>query len=152
VREPEVQIGISSIIQFHPGDDEGDGEKVMKAVHILASEAEKEKTAGQWGTLVWMANQLLSGSSVAVARLILTAGQSTYGQSGKKHRHPNADEVIYLFSGTVDVHVGEETTRLQPGDALTVPANLIHRIENAGSQDAEMTLSYSSGDREYVAE
>jgi mannose-6-phosphate isomerase-like protein (cupin superfamily) len=50
-----------------------------------------------------------------------------------------------------DVRVGEETTRLQPGDALTVPANLIHRIENAGSQDAEMTLSYSSGDREYVA-
>ena len=124
----------------------------MKAVHIPASEAEKEKIAGQWGSLVWMANQLLSGSSVAVARLILTAGQSTYGQSGKKHRHPNADEVIYLFRGKVDVLVGEETTLLQPGDAFTVPANLAHRIENVGSEDAEMTLSYSSGDREYVAE
>ena len=119
----------------------------MKAVHISVSEAEKEKTAGQWGSLVWMANRVLSGSSVAVARLILTAGQSTYGQSDKKHRHPNADEVIYLFRGKV-----EETTLLQPGDAFTVPANLVHRIENVGSGDAEMTLSYSSGDREYVAE
>jgi quercetin dioxygenase-like cupin family protein len=118
----------------------------MKAVHILGTEAEKEKTSGQWGSLVWMANQHLSGSSVAVARLTLTTGQS-----GNSHIHPNADEVIYLFRGTVDVRVGEETTRLQPGDALTVPANLIHRIENAGSQDAEMTLSYSSGNREYVA-
>jgi len=124
----------------------------MKAVHIPASEAEKERTVGQWGSLVWMASQLLSGSSVAVARLILTAEQSTYGQSGKKHSHPNADEVIYLFRGKVDVLVGEETTSLQPGDAFTVPANLAHRIENVGSEDAEMMLSYSSGDREYVAE
>jgi len=124
----------------------------MKAAHIPASEAEKEKTAGQWGSLVWMANQVLSGSSVAVARLILTAGQSTYGQSGKKHRHPNADEVIYLLRGKVDVLVGDETTLLQPGDALTVPANLTHRIQNVGSEDAEMVLSYSSGNRDYVAE
>ena len=124
----------------------------MKAVHIPASEAEKEKTAGQWGSLVWMANQVLLGSSVAVARLILTAGQSTHGQSGKKHRHPNADEVIYLFRGKVGIVAGEETTLLEPGDAFTVPANLAHRIENVGSEDAEMTLSYSSGVREYVAE
>jgi quercetin dioxygenase-like cupin family protein len=124
----------------------------MKAVHIPGSEAEKDKIAGQWGSLVWMANQLLSGSSVAVARMILTAGQSTYGQSGKKHCHPNADEVIYLFRGKVDVVVGEKSTLLQPGDAFTVPANLAHRIENVGSEDAEMMLSYSSGNREYVAE
>jgi quercetin dioxygenase-like cupin family protein len=122
-------------------------EKAMKAVHIPASEAEKEVTVGQWGSLVWMANQLLSGSSVAVARLILTARQSN-----ERHRHPNADEVIYLFGGKVDVLVGEETTLLQSGDALTIPANLVHRIENVGSEDAEMMLSYSSGDREYVAE
>jgi quercetin dioxygenase-like cupin family protein len=124
----------------------------MKAVLIPASEAEKHKTSGQWGSLVWMANHTLSGSSVAVARLILTAGQSTYGQSGRSHRHPNADEVIFVFKGKVGVRVGVETTLLQPGDALTVPANAPHRIENVGSEDAEMTLSYSSGDREYVAE
>jgi len=52
----------------------------------------------------------------------------------------------------VGVLVGEETTLLQSGDALTVPANLAHRIENVGSEDSEMMLSYSSGDREYVAE
>ena len=40
----------------------------MKIVHIPASKAEKEKTAGQWGSLRWMANQPLSGSPVAVAR------------------------------------------------------------------------------------
>ena len=60
--------------------------------------------------------------------------------------------MIYLFRGKVDVLVGEEKTLLQPGDAFTIPANLAHRIENVGSEDAEMTLSYSSGDREYVAE
>ena len=119
----------------------------MKIVHIPGSKAEKEKTAGQWGSLRWMANQPLSGSLVAVARLLLTDGQS-----GERHSHPNADEVIYLFRGKIRVHTGEEATLLQPGDAVTIPARWVHRIENVGSEDAEMTLSYSSGDREYVAE
>ena len=124
----------------------------MEAIHIPASEAEKHKIAGQWGSLVWMANQALSGSSVAVARLILTGGQSSSPQSGSRHRHANADEVIYVYKGSVAVLAGEKTTLLQPGDALTIPANVPHSIQNAGSADAEMTLSYSSGDREYAAE
>jgi quercetin dioxygenase-like cupin family protein len=124
----------------------------MKVVLIPASEAEKRKSAGQWGSLVWVANQTLSGSSVAVARLILTARQSTYGQFTKTHRHPNADEVIFVFKGKVGVCVGDEMTVLESGDALTVLANVPHRIENVGNEDAEMTLSYSSGAREYVAE
>ncbi len=132
---------------FSPEDNQGKGEKTMKVVHIPASKAEKEKTAGQWGSLRWMANQPLSGSSVTVARLILTNRQSF-----ERHSHPNADEVIYLFRGNIRVHAGEEATLVQPGDALTIPAKVVHRIENVGSEDAEMMLSYSSGDREYVAE
>src|SRR5579872_423611 len=38
------------------------GRENHETMHIAASEAEKEKTAGQWGSLAWMANQLLSGS------------------------------------------------------------------------------------------
>lgn len=124
----------------------------VKPVHIPASKAEDQKIAGQWGSLAWVASRTLSGSSVAVARLNLTAGRSAYGQSGKRHRHPNADEVIFVLKGRVGVRVGEDMTVLQPGDALTIPANAPHRIENIGGEDAEMTLSYSSGDREYVAE
>jgi quercetin dioxygenase-like cupin family protein len=74
------------------------------------------------------------------------------GRSGGRHRHPNADEVICLFRGTLRVHVPGEAILLQPGDGLTVLAGLPHQIENVGGEDAEMSLSYSSGDRRYVAE
>jgi mannose-6-phosphate isomerase-like protein (cupin superfamily) len=73
------------------------------------------------------------------------------GQSGGRHRHPNADEVICLFRG-IRAHTPTEAILLQPGDGLTVLASLTHQIENVGSEDADMSLSYSSGDRRYVAE
>ena len=119
----------------------------MKTVHIPGSRAEKEETAGSWGSLRWMANQPLSKSSVSVARLIIAKGQS-----GELHKHANADEVIYLFRGKVRVAGDEEATILDAGDALTIPAGMAHRIENIGNEDSEMTLSYSSGRREYEAE
>lgn len=116
----------------------------MKTVRISASTAEKAESAGPWGSLRWMAGETLSQSSVAVARLTIRKGQS-----GEQHRHSNADEVIYLIRGKIRVHGDEQATTLEPGDALTIPAGLAHRIENTGDEDSEMTLSYSSGRREY---
>lgn len=120
----------------------------MKAIHVSATEAAKQQGARRsWGTQVWMANRAVSRSSLALARMILAPGQS-----GEQHRHPNADEVIYLFRGNVAVSVGNETFLLQAADALTVPGGLTHRIENISNEEAEMILAYSVGEREYVSE
>lgn len=119
----------------------------MRAVHVAASLAEKVKIPEERGSEVWLANELLTGASLSVIRLLLHPGQS-----GGRHRHPNADEVICLFRGRVCVHTPIEKIILQPGDGLTVLAGLVHEIENTGSEDAEMSLSYSSGDRKFVAE
>jgi quercetin dioxygenase-like cupin family protein len=119
----------------------------MKAIRVAASSAEKVALPEDRGSEVWLANASLTGASLSVIRLLLRPGQS-----GGWHRHPNADEVICLFRGTVRVHTPAEAIRRQPGDGLTVLAGLPHQIENVGSEDAEMSLSYSSGDRRYVAE
>jgi quercetin dioxygenase-like cupin family protein len=119
----------------------------MKAIRVAASSAEKVAIPEERGAEVWLANESLTGASLSVIRLLLHPGQS-----GGRHRHPNADEVICLFRGTVRVHTPTEAVLLQPGDGLTVLAGLTHQIENVGSEDAEMSLSYSSGDRRYVAE
>ena len=119
----------------------------MKAIRIAAATAERVALPEERGSEVWLANASLTGASLSVIRLLLHPGQS-----GGRHRHPNADEVICLFRGTVRVHTPTEAILLQPGDALTVLAGLTHQIENVGNEDAEMSLSYSSGDRRYVAE
>jgi quercetin dioxygenase-like cupin family protein len=119
----------------------------MKAIRVAASSAEKVALPEERGAEVWLANESLTGASLSVIRLLLRPGQS-----GGRHRHPNADEVICLFRGTVRVHTPSEAILLQTGDGLTVLAGLPHQIENVGDDDAEMSLSYSSGDRRYVAE
>ncbi|HWB84637.1 MAG TPA: cupin domain-containing protein [Bryobacteraceae bacterium] len=121
-------------------------EKAMRAVHISGEEKAKHPgSRREWGSQVWMANRALTGSSLSLTRMILTPGHS-----GEAHRHPNADEVIYLIKGKVEVRAGAETFALEATDALAIPGGLSHQIHNPGVEDAELLISYSTGDREYV--
>jgi quercetin dioxygenase-like cupin family protein len=117
----------------------------VKAIHVAAADAPSVEPAGEWGSAVWLANKDLTGSSLSVLRLLLHPRHS-----GRKHRHADADEVICLTRGQVRVHSGDEAQGLHPGDSLSIPAGLVHRIENVGSDDAEMTISYSTGERQYA--
>jgi quercetin dioxygenase-like cupin family protein len=116
----------------------------VKTIRVDAADAPAMESAGDWGSAVWLANKSLTGSSISVLRLLLHPRHS-----GRKHRHADADEVLCLIRGQVRVHAGDETQALEPGDSLTIPAGLPHQIENVGSDNAEMTIAYSSGERAY---
>ena len=120
----------------------------MKAVHISGEEKLKQPSSRRvWGSQVWLAHRALTGSSLSLTRMILTPGHS-----GEAHRHPNADEVIYLIKGRVEVRAGAETFPLEVTDALAIPGGLSHQIHNTGIEDAELIIAYSTGDREYAPE
>ncbi len=114
---------------------------------VFAHDSERNKTIEPWESITWMANQPLSGSSVAVSRLILYPGFTN-----SLHSHSNADEVIFLLRGKVRVKLGRAELELKAGDALTIPLKVAHQIKNTGDGEAEMTLSYSSGVRKYMSE
>jgi quercetin dioxygenase-like cupin family protein len=118
--------------------------ETVKTTRIAAAAAPAVESAGEWGSAVWLANKALTGSSISVLRMVLHPRHS-----GRQHRHGNADEVLYLIRGQVRVRAGDEMQALQPGDSLSIPAGLIHQIENVGSDNAEMTIAYSMGDRAY---
>jgi quercetin dioxygenase-like cupin family protein len=118
--------------------------ETVKTIRVSAADAPAVDAAGEWGSAVWLANKTLTGSSISVLRLVLHPRHS-----GRRHRHANADEVLCLIRGQVRVHADDETQRLQPGDSLTIPAGLVHQIENVGSGNAEMTIAYSTGERAY---
>jgi mannose-6-phosphate isomerase-like protein (cupin superfamily) len=120
----------------------------MRAVHISGEEKLKHPDSQRpWGSQVWLATRKLTGSSLSLTRMVLTPGHS-----GEAHRHANADEVIYLIKGRVEVRAGAETFPLDSTDALAIPGGLSHQIHNPGSEDAELILCYSSGDRDYTPE
>ena len=120
----------------------------MKAVHINGNEKMKEPGSQRaWGSQAWLATRALTGSSLSLTRMILTKGQS-----GEPHRHANADEVIYLIKGRVQVEAGDEKFPMDATDALAIPGGLPHQIQNCGAEDAELIICYSSGDRAYARE
>jgi mannose-6-phosphate isomerase-like protein (cupin superfamily) len=123
-------------------------ERAMRAVHIIGEEKLKHPGSRRaWGSQAWLANRGLTGSSLSLTRMILTPGHS-----GEVHRHPNANEVIYLIKGRVEIRAGAETFPLDATDALAIPGGLSHQIHNTGIEDAELIICYSTGDREYSPE
>lgn len=49
-------------------------------------------------------------------------------QPDPPHSHPH-EQISYVVSGEVNVVLGNEVTRLGPGDIFTVPPNIPHSIQ-----------------------
>ncbi|NOZ83025.1 MAG: cupin domain-containing protein [Euryarchaeota archaeon] len=63
--------------------------------------------------------------SVAIARL-------EEGCAARKHLHRESEEVYYIISGSGVVHVGGESSQVEAGDAVLIPANTPHFAVNTG--------------------
>ena len=59
------------------------------------------------------------------------------------HRHPNAEEVEYLVSGSGVAYVGDDAVELGPGEAVFVPQNEYHGFENTSDGDVVMAWYYA---------
>ena len=59
------------------------------------------------------------------------------------HRHPNAEEVEYLVSGSGTAYVGDDAIALGPGEAVFVPQNEYHGFENNSDTEVVMVWCYA---------
>ncbi len=53
---------------------------------------------------------------------------------------PGTWELLQVLDGAITVTVGEETVRLEPGDAMSFPGDTRHAYENEGDVPAHFTL------------
>jgi quercetin dioxygenase-like cupin family protein len=99
-----------------------------------------------WGTLSFLCDANAGESPhVSMARVTL--------QSGKRnilHTHPNCDELLYLLHGTIRHRCGEKWVTMRAGDTLRVSKGVVHQAEVLSSDDADMIVVYSTGQRETV--
>jgi quercetin dioxygenase-like cupin family protein len=59
-----------------------------------------------------------------------------------KHTHPG-EEIIYVLEGSLEYQVeGQPTRTFNAGDALTVPAGVVHAVRNVGSGNAAELATY----------
>jgi len=52
--------------------------------------------------------------------------------SEELNAHPHSDQTLIVFQGEVHAQIGDETDILHPGDAIVVPAGMMHRFHNCG--------------------
>jgi quercetin dioxygenase-like cupin family protein len=59
-----------------------------------------------------------------------------------KHTHPG-EQIIYILEGSLEYQIeGQPPKTVHAGDALTVPAGVIHAVRNAGSGNAAELATY----------
>jgi quercetin dioxygenase-like cupin family protein len=59
-----------------------------------------------------------------------------------KHTHPG-EEIIYILEGALEYQIeGQPPKTFHAGDALTVPAGVIHAVRNVGSGNAAELATY----------
>jgi quercetin dioxygenase-like cupin family protein len=75
------------------------------------------------------------------------------GERNPWHRHPNCEEALYVITGEIEHRIeGTPNVRINAGEAILVPRNLLHQAINVGDTTVELLVSFSSADRETVVE
>ncbi|MFO7898626.1 MAG: cupin domain-containing protein [Planctomycetota bacterium] len=97
----------------------------MIVVQLTESEPFVTKDGSQIRSLLDRTNAPVRNHSLAEATL--PAGRATL-----PHRHPHTEESYYVLSGTGRMTVGAERRDVGPGDAVLIPADSPHRLENTG--------------------
>jgi quercetin dioxygenase-like cupin family protein len=83
---------------------------------------------------------LITKDTVGAAKTVFGVTYFPPGAKHELHRHPNAEEVEYLVSGSGVAYVGDDAIELGPGEAAFVPQNEYHGFEN--NSDAEVVMAW----------
>jgi len=81
-----------------------------------------------WCTCEWLCRPGL----VDAEHLLLVRAHMPPGEAHLFHRHPSAEEVIYVLEGRAEQWVGRERRVLGPGDVAHIPTDVVHATLNAG--------------------
>jgi quercetin dioxygenase-like cupin family protein len=101
-----------------------------------------------WGHLTWYVSRELKNSDT------MTTGEVVIkpGQENARHFHPNCDEVLHVLKGRILQSMGDDKLEMHEGDTVSIPAGVHHNQRNIGTEDAVLSLSYSSADRKTIGE
>ena len=63
------------------------------------------------------------------------------GSAAPRHTHPG-EEIIYVLEGTLEYEIGGKRVTANRGDALFVPAGVVHSARNIGRGNAAELATY----------
>jgi quercetin dioxygenase-like cupin family protein len=63
------------------------------------------------------------------------------GFEAPSHTHPG-EEIIYVIEGTLEYRIGGKSVTVKAGDALFVPAGVVHSVKNVGTGNGAELATY----------
>jgi len=118
----------------------------MSGQFVTAADAQREQLS--WGSLGWMSRPAIGAKDLTVIEVTLDPdGGHNF------HKHPDQEEVIYVIDGTVEQWLEQEKRILRAGDAVFIPADVVHASFNSTNTVAKMLaiLSPCVGEGGYVS-
>lgn len=87
----------------------------------------------------------LPGQRAEVSLHTLAPGASTGGRGDPPMHEPGSREVAVIQDGALTFHCDGQRYELQSGDCVTFDADLPHRFENSGDEEAVLLAVVSAG-------
>ena len=114
----------------------------------ITRRAQHNEELTSWGKLVWQVSAAIGNSRT------MTVGVCCLnpGCHNARHYHPNCDEVLVVKSGRIIHTLGEEEREMETGDVIVIPTGVMHNARNIGDEPAELSISFSSADRQTILE
>ena len=115
----------------------------------FVTRATLEKTELAWGSTAFVSNPTTTQAKlITVMEVILHPGQGH-----NFHKHPDQEEVIAVVEGRIEQWLEDQRQELGPGEAVFIPADVVHASFNVGDGPAKLTvvLAPCVGESGYVA-
>lgn len=97
---------------------------------------------------------LIDRTTSSITRCSLAEERLEPGQAVTPHFHRETEEVYYILEGEGVMTVGGEKRDVSAGDAILIPLNAIHSLENTGSASMRIVLvcgpAFSRSDENFV--
>jgi quercetin dioxygenase-like cupin family protein len=115
---------------------------------VVVRPADNKVIEYPWGHLTWYVSRELKNSDT------MTTGEAVIkpGEANPRHYHPNCDEVLHVLKGRILHTMGDKSAEMQAGDTVSIPAGVHHNAKNIGTEDAVLSISFSSADRQVIGE
>lgn len=115
---------------------------------VVVRAADNKVIEYPWGRLTWYVSRELKNSDT------MTTGEAVIkpGEANPRHFHPNCDEVLHVLRGRILHTMGDKSLEMQAGDTVSIPAGVHHNAKNIGTEEAVLSISFSSADRQVIGE
>lgn len=78
------------------------------------------------------------------SHLVFLTASIPIGKKIDTHRHPEADEILFLDAGTARVHVGETVKVVHAGATVFIPAGTWVSADNVGNETVNLIAIFSA--------